>query len=59
MKNKLTSAISKKLKAEVKLKFILQKNLIGGVKIFIDDRLFDSSLIAMNDTLKTQVEEGE
>ena len=39
--------------------FILQKNLIGGVKIFIDDRLFDSSLIAMNDTLKTQVEEGE
>jgi F-type H+-transporting ATPase subunit delta len=48
----LQEAFEKKLKAKIRLKTAVDKSLIGGIKVQIDDTLYDASLSQQLHALK-------
>lgn len=55
---KITNAIAKKLNKSIHLHNRLDSSLIGGVKVVIDDHVFDGSIKNKLNNLKTQLEKG-
>lgn len=55
---KITTAIAQKLNKSIRLHNRLDPSLIGGVKVVIDDHVFDGSIKNKLNNLKTQLEKG-
>ncbi len=48
----ITEVISKKLKQKVELKNIIDERLLGGIKVIIQDRVFDGSILHKVEMMK-------
>lgn len=57
--SQLTRLLTEKLKSEVTIDNIIDPLVLGGIKIIIDGRVFDYSLLKQLENLPTFYEEGE
>lgn len=54
---KVAKAISKNIGQQVELKPLIDKRLIGGVKVVVRDRVFDGSILGKLNSLRTNLNE--
>lgn len=55
---RLKEAFSKKLNRKVELVNYLDSSLIGGIKIIIDNKVYDKSILSQLDGLRTTLKKG-
>ena len=54
-KDDITNSLSELIKKKIDLNFNVDKNLIGGLKIKVDDKLYDSSLQTKLENAKSKL----
>ena len=55
--SKISDAVSKKLNHKVELKNVIDERLIGGVRVVINDHVYDGSIKFKLETLKSNLKE--
>ena len=57
--NKLEESVTKKLNKKVELSNVIDPSIIGGIKIVVNDTVFDNSIVRRLESLKQELINGK